>query len=217
MDDRFRVEPGGPWIEHVDGPLTVRKRCVGPLENASYLLACTRTRQGLLIDPADEADALRDLMDGFAVGAAVVTHGHADHVAAWPALVREPGLAMWAHRGDAPRLPAPADRWLSDGEHLGVGDLLVEVLHVPGHTEGSIVLGVRGGTATHLFTGDTLFPGGPGNTGGDPQRHGLLMDGLESRLFARYGDATRVHPGHGDATLLGIERPHLAEWRARGW
>lgn len=217
MEDRLHVEPGGPWREFVDGPLTIRKRSVGPLDNATYLVACTRTRTGVLIDPADEPVAIRAMLDGFAVAAAIVTHGHADHVAAWPALAHAPGLAMWAHHGDSPRLPAEADRWLTDGERFDVGDLVLEVLHVPGHTEGSIVIAVRGAATTHLFTGDTLFPGGPGNTGGDATRHAAIMDGIEDRLFASHDDATRVHPGHGDATTLGDERPRLAEWRARGW
>ena len=217
MDDRLHVAPGGPWVELVDGPLTVRKRSVGPLDNAAYLVACTRSGRGLLVDPADEAARIRTMLEGFVVDAAVVTHGHADHVAAWPTLARDPGLAMWAHPGDAARLPEPADRWLQDGQHLTVGDLVLEVVHVPGHTEGSILLAVAGGTTTHLFTGDTLFPGGPGSTGGDPVRHALIMDGLEDRVFARFDDPTRVHPGHGDSTTLGAERPRLAGWRARGW
>lgn len=217
MDDRLHVEPGGPWIELVDGPVTVRKRSVGPLDNATYLVACTRTGRGLLVDPADEPEAIRAMLAGATVEAAIVTHGHADHVGAWPALALDPGLAMWAHHGDAARLPGPADRWLADGDRLTIGDLELEVLHVPGHTEGSILLAVDGHASTHLFTGDTLFPGGPGNTGGDTQRHAAIMDGLETRVFARFDGTTRVHPGHGDATRLVTERPDLPEWRARGW
>lgn len=215
--DRLHVVPGGPWIDVEDGPLLVRKLSVSSMDNDVYVLACRSTRAALLVDPADDAPRLRQAMDGFDVVAAVVTHGHADHTRAWPALAVDPGLPMWAHAGDAALLPGPADRWLEDGERLPVGRLDVEVLHVPGHTDGSIVLAVDGHERRHLMTGDTLFPGGPGNTRGDAERHARLMDGIEGRVFARFPDPTWVHPGHGDATTLATERPRLAEWRARGW
>lgn len=209
--------PSDPWRDEVDGGLVVRSLSVSTMDNDVYVVACARTGRAVLVDPADDAPLLRRAIAGFDVLAAVVTHGHADHTRAWTALADDPGLAVWAHRGDAERLPAEADRWLEHGERIAVGDLSLEVLHVPGHTPGSIVLAVAGADRTHLFTGDTLFPGGPGSTQGDAARHTLVMDGIERELFGRFDDRTVVHPGHGRPTTLGAERPSLAEWRARGW
>jgi len=216
-DVRIHVEPGGPVREVHDGPLTVRRRSVSAMDNAVHVLVCERTRTGLVIDAADEAPAIRSMLGGVTPLAVVQTHGHWDHVRAWADLAADPGLEVWGHRGDLDLYPADPDRLLEDGDRLRVGDLEVEVIHVPGHTDGSLVLAVAGARVTWLLTGDTLFPGGPGATGGDADRHARIMDGIEQRLFARFDDATRVLPGHGDATTLGVERPRLAEWRARGW
>ena len=217
MDVRDHVEPGGPALERRDGPLLIRKRSVSEMDNDVYAVTCARTRACLIVDAADDADAIRAMVADLAPLAVVQTHGHWDHVRAWADLRDRPGVPVWGHPGDLDLYPAVPDRLLTDGERLAVGDLEVEVLHLPGHTEGSLVLAVEGATSTWLLTGDSLFPGGPGATRGDLERHRRLMDGLETRLFDRYPDATRVLPGHGDGTTLGVERPHLAEWRARGW
>jgi glyoxylase-like metal-dependent hydrolase (beta-lactamase superfamily II) len=217
MDTALHTEPGGPSIEVLDGPLRLRKRAVSDMANNVYLLACARTGQALLVDAADDAPAIRDLAVGTAPLAIVQTHGHWDHVRAWGDLAEDPGLEVWGHEGDLPLYPHAPDRLLVDGQRLAVGELVVEVLHVPGHTPGSLLLLIEGTPQPWLITGDSLFPGGPGNTFGDEAAHRLLMDGLEERVFGRLPDRTRVLPGHGDATTLGAERPHLAEWRARGW
>jgi glyoxylase-like metal-dependent hydrolase (beta-lactamase superfamily II) len=217
LDLTLHTEPGGAVLEVRDGPLVVRKRSVSEMDNNVYLLACAATGQALLVDAADDADLIRDLAVGCSPLAVVQTHGHWDHCRAWEDLVTDPGLEVWGHQGDLPLYPRAPDRLLTDGQHLAVGRLDVEVLHVPGHTHGSLLLLVEGAAGPWLFTGDSLFPGGPGNTFGDPDAHALLMDGLEQRVFARLPDTTRVLPGHGDATTLGRERPQVAEWRARGW
>jgi glyoxylase-like metal-dependent hydrolase (beta-lactamase superfamily II) len=216
-DVRDHVIPGGPAIERRDGPLLIRKRSVSAMDNNVYVVACARTGVALVIDAADDAPAIRELLAGLTPLAIVQTHGHWDHVRAWKALAAEPGLAVWGHRGDLDLYPQTPDRLLEDGELLVVGDLTVTVHHLPGHTEGSLVLAATGAAATWLLTGDTLFPGGPGRTDGDVERHRRLMDGLEQRLFDVLPDATRVLPGHGDGTTLGEERPDLGTWRARGW
>lgn len=214
------VEPDGEWIERTDAHLRVRKLSVAAMDNNVYVIGCTRTGDALLLDVAARPDRLREATDDVALVAAAQTHGHWDHVRAWDELHDEDGWEVWGHAGDAtdglfPRRP---DRLLEDGDVLQVGEVRVEVLHVPGHTPGSLLYLVDGEEYEHphLFTGDTLFPGGPGRTTSteDFQR---IMDGLETRVFDRLPDATWVYPGHGDDTTLGDERPHLSEWRARGW
>ena len=217
MDTTLHTEPSGPILEVRDGPLLLRKRSVSDMDNAIYVLACAATRQSLIVDAADDAPAIRALFHGTFPLAVVQTHGHWDHVRAWEELVTDPGLEVWGHEGDLPLYPRAPDRLLTDGQRLAVGELTIEVLHVPGHTPGSLVLLIEGTSRPWLITGDSLFPGGPGNTFGDSGAHRLLMDGLEERVFSRLPDDTVVLPGHGDATTLGTERPHLEEWRARGW
>jgi len=217
MDTRLHTGPSGSVVERHDGPLLLRKRSVSEMDNNVYLIACARSGDALLVDAADEAPLIREMAEGTRPLAVVQTHGHWDHVRAWDDLVIDPGLEVWGHEGDVALYPRTPDRLLVDGQHLAVGDLTVEVLHVPGHTPGSLLYLVQGDARPWLITGDSLFPGGPGNTFGDADAHRLLMDGLEERVFARLSDDTMVLPGHGDATTLGAERPHLGEWRARGW
>jgi glyoxylase-like metal-dependent hydrolase (beta-lactamase superfamily II) len=217
MDTALQTWPGGPAVEVRDGPLIVRKRSVSEMDNNVYLVGCSATRQALIVDAADDAPRIRALAEGTFPLAVVQTHGHWDHVRAWDELARDPGLEVWGHEGDLALYPQAPDRLLVDGQVLAIGGLEVEVLHVPGHTAGSLLLLVHGAGQPWLVTGDALFPGGPGNTFGDADAHRLLMDGLERRVFARLPDETRVLPGHGDATTLGAERPHLAKWRERGW
>jgi glyoxylase-like metal-dependent hydrolase (beta-lactamase superfamily II) len=217
MGTTLHTEPGGPPLEVRDGPLVVRKRSVSSMDNNVYLLVCAATGDALLVDAADDAAAIRELTEGTVPLAVVQTHGHWDHVRAWADLREDPGLEVWGHAGDLTLYPQAPDRLLEDGQTLAVGQLTVEVLHVPGHTPGSLLLLVHGADAPWLVTGDTLFPGGPGATFGDVTAHALLMDGIEQRVFAALPDETHVLPGHGDATTLGVERPHLEEWRARGW
>jgi glyoxylase-like metal-dependent hydrolase (beta-lactamase superfamily II) len=211
------VEADGEWAEHHDGPLLVRKLSVEEMDNNVYLLACTRTRTAVLVDAAARAERLRQAMEGFDVLAVVQTHGHWDHVRAWEDLRRDPGLPIWGHPGDAELFPGPLDRELSHHERLEVGDLEVHVLHTPGHTDGSLQYLVHGEGRAHLFTGDSLFPGGPGNTWGDEERFTQLLDGLEREVFGPLPDDTWIYPGHGDDTTIGDERSSLPEWRERGW
>lgn len=217
MTSTLHTVPGGPVVEVLDGGLLLRKRSVSDMDNNVYLLACEATGAALLVDAADDAPAIRALASGSRPLAVVQTHGHWDHVRAWGDLHDDPGLEVWGHAGDLALYPQPPDRLLTDGQMLAVGALTIEVIHLPGHTPGSLLLLVEGAEAPWLVTGDSLFPGGPGATFGDVAAHALLMDGLEERVFARLPDATRVLPGHGDATTLGAERASLPEWRARGW
>lgn len=215
MSETGHVVPGGPWLDRVDGPLLVRKLSVSTMDNNVYILADRDRGAALLVDVADDAPRLLEALEGFEVVAAVCTHGHWDHVRAWSGIAAA-GIPIWGHPADQERFPAPLDRDLVDGDVLVVGDLEVEVLHVPGHTAGSLCLLTRGRTRSYLVSGDTLFPGGHGRTETDEDHH-LIMDGLERAVFDRLDDDTLVLPGHGDDTTLGRERPELAAWRARGW
>lgn len=215
MEDPGHVEPGGPWLDRADGPLLVRKRSVSTMDNNVYVLAEVASGAALLVDVADEAPRLLEMVDGFDVVAAVQTHGHWDHVRAWDG-VAAAGIEVWGHPGDAALFPHPVHRELAGGEVLAVGGLEVEVLHLPGHTAGSLCFLVRGATRSYLLSGDTLFPGGHGRTETDEDHH-RIMDGLEAQVFARLDDDTLVLPGHGDDTTIGRERPYLGAWRERGW
>ncbi len=219
MTERYtgHVEPDGPWQERTDGDVSVRKLSVEAMDNNVYIVACARTGAALLIDCAARPDRLAEAVVDRQPIAAVQTHGHWDHVRAWDDVRDRLGLEVWGHDGDAALFPRPVDANLTDGQRIQVGDIEVEVIHLPGHTEGSLLYLVHGEERPHLFSGDTLFPGGPGNTFGSAENHRRIMDGLESRVFGRLPDETWVYPGHGDDTTLGAERPHLAEWRDRGW
>lgn len=211
------VVADGPPIERLDGAVRVRKFSVEAMDNNVYVIACSRTGQALVVDAAARADRIRELTADVEVLAVVQTHGHWDHVRAWGDLRADPGWPIWGHRGDAEIFPVACDRWLEDGDRLAVGDLTVHVLHTPGHTAGGLQFRVEGAARPHLFTGDSLFPGGPGNTWGDAAKFSQLMDGLESRVFGALPDATWVYPGHGDDTTIGQQRPSLSAWRSRGW
>jgi glyoxylase-like metal-dependent hydrolase (beta-lactamase superfamily II) len=211
---------GAPDTRELPG-LTITKVAVGPLDNNAYLLRCTATGELLLIDAANDADTLLKLVGDTRLATIATTHRHWDHWAALRAVQEATGAATAAHHADAGELPVPVTRLVSNGDTIGVGDAGLSVIHLRGHTPGSIALCYDAGGALadtpHLFTGDSLFPGGPGNTEGDPQRFGELMSDLEERVFGQLPDGTWVYPGHGRDTTLGTERPQLAEWRARGW
>ena len=215
------VKVGGqPATREIDG-LTVTKIAVGPMDNNAYLLRDTGTGQAILIDAANEAGRLIELIGDTPVSAIVTTHQHGDHWQALAEVHKHTGADTVAHPADADGLPVPVSRAVAHGEVLTFGDAAVSFIHLRGHTPGSVaVLYDAGGalaSAPHLFTGDSLFPGGPGNTQGGAKRFSQLMDDLEERVFAPLPDPTWVYPGHGKDTTLGTERPHLGEWRSRGW
>ncbi len=213
------VEPGGPAdVRELPG-LVISKVAVSEMANNAYLLRDTATGEALLIDAAAEPEALRALIGDADVRTVVTTHGHGDHHRALPEIVEATGAVTVAHAADAGDLPVPVQRTVGHGDTLTVGAQTLEVVHLRGHTPGSIALVWRGpeGAGVHVFTGDSLFPGGVGNTQTDPQRFASLIDDVEERLFGTLPDETWVYPGHGKDTTIGAERPHLAEWRERGW
>jgi glyoxylase-like metal-dependent hydrolase (beta-lactamase superfamily II) len=229
------VTPGGPSAVRELDEVVIRKASVGATDNNAYLLTCRASRSQLLVDAADDPDRLLELIREGSGGArldlVVTTHRHPDHHRALESVVAVTGAPTAAGADDVAGIPVPTRRRLRHGDVLAVGHLTLEVIALRGHTEGSIALvykeparvdgSPRGADAVpgrvHLFTGDSLFPGGVGNTQGDPARFGRLLDDVVTRVFDRFDDSTWVYPGHGADTTLGAERPHLEEWRARGW
>ncbi len=211
------VHPGGPPDVRALETLTISKVSVGPMDNNAYLLRCPVTGDGLLVDAANEPGRLLDLIGDIPVRTIVTTHRHGDHWQALAEVATATGAQLVAHPLDAPELPVSVDRTVEHGDPVPVGRSTLTVIHLRGHTPGSIALRFdEPGAHPHLFTGDSLFPGGPGKTAG-PEEFTSLMDDLERRVFEPLPDRTWVYPGHGNDTTLGAERPHLGEWRSRGW
>ena len=198
---------------YADARVAVHSVVVGPVDNNVYIVRCQRTGEGLLIDAANEHELLLDLCRQFGVTSVVETHGHWDHIGA-VAAVREAGIPVSVTASDASMLPS-YDLLLDDDVDLAVGDLRIRTIWTPGHTPGSICFALT--DTPLLFTGDTLFPGGPGNTFGNAEDFTTILRSIDERLFTPFSAATVDLPGHGAATTLGAERPHLDEWAARGW
>ncbi|MEP6598027.1 MAG: MBL fold metallo-hydrolase [Actinomycetota bacterium] len=221
MSDEYtgEVYVGGPLdVRRLPG-LVIAKLAVGRMSNNAYLLRCTTTGEGLLIDAADEAPRLAELVryEGPAVSAILTTHRHADHWQALAATAADAEAAVYAGGEDADDLPVAVDERLHHGDTITVGDLSLEVIALRGHTPGSVAALYRDpGGCAHLFTGDSLFPGGVGRTWA-PEDFTSLIDDVEQRIFAVLPDDTWFYPGHGDDSTLGAERPSLPEWRARGY
>lgn len=212
------VVVGGPADVREAGGLRITKVATNPFENNCYLLRCAATGETLLVDAAGDAPVLLGLLGQDPLVAVVETHGHWDHVQALADVTAATGAPVLAHPADAPDLPVPADRLVEDGDVVQVGECALRVIHLEGHTPGSLALLWEGDPERpHLFSGDSLFPGGPGNTEKDATRFGMLMDDLERKVFGPLPDETWVYPGHGKDTTLGAERPSVPEWRARGW
>lgn len=178
--------------------------------NNVYVLECPETHDAFIVDGCFEPETILEETAGANVVAILQTHGHTDHVQALPALVERLRVPVYAHPGDD--YPVPVDRELTDGMLLDLGRRQVKVLHTPGHTPG----GVCFHHGRHLVSGDTLFPGGPGNTWGDAAAFAQIIESIERKLFV-LPDDTSVYPGHGDDTTIGAERPSLQEWKDRGW
>ncbi|MFB8228611.1 MBL fold metallo-hydrolase [Cellulosimicrobium sp. NPDC055967] len=213
----------------------VRKLAVGPLANDVYLLTCRRTGAQVLIDAADAPDdvlaLVREGSPTARLDVVVTTHRHLDHLRALASIVAVTGAATAVGAPDADAVAAAAGvhvvRRLRHGDVVRAGDVVLDVVALRGHTPGSVALAYREPTEVHepeavagrvhLFTGDSLFPGGVGSTGRDPERFERLLADVTERVFDRYDDATWVYPGHGADTTLGAERPHLDAWRERGW
>jgi glyoxylase-like metal-dependent hydrolase (beta-lactamase superfamily II) len=210
------VTVGGPPDSRELPGLSVTKLAVGPMDNNAYLLRDLRTGEALLIDAAAEADRLIELIGDTPVVRIVTTHRHADHWQALAEVQAATGAAVAAHPIDAEEIPVTVTEPVEHGDTVRAGDVELTVIHLRGHTPGSIALRYDAAAEPHLFTGDSLFPGGPGKTTSTADFTSLMND-LEQRVFDQLPDPTWVYPGHGNDTTLGAERPHIPEWRARGW
>jgi glyoxylase-like metal-dependent hydrolase (beta-lactamase superfamily II) len=212
-----KVKPGGrPDVRELP-QLTITKFSVSEMDNNVYLLRCQRTDEQVLIDAADDAARILQVVGSDGLRRVVTTHQHWDHHRALPQVVEATGAETVAGAEDADELPVTVDVRVGDGDRIAVGDCELEVIHLVGHTPGSIALLYDDPDGTpHLFTGDSLFPGGVGRTT-NPEDFTSLIGDLEQKVFGRLPDETWFYPGHGNDSTLGDERPHLGEWRERGW
>jgi glyoxylase-like metal-dependent hydrolase (beta-lactamase superfamily II) len=214
------VEVGGPTHTRTLEHLVIRKIAVSEMSNNAYLLTCRGTGEQLLIDAADDPSRLTALVrEGTgSLEHLVTTHQHWDHVRALGEMVDAFHPRTYAGADDADALPVRPDVRLVQGDVVTVGRCLLDVVHLRGHTPGSVALAYADPNGhTHLFTGDSLFPGGVGNTKNPGQSFESLIADISDRVFDVYDDQTWVYPGHGGDTTLGAERPHLTQWRDRGW
>ncbi len=212
-----KVRPGGPVETRELTDLMVTKLAVSEMANNVYLLRCRHTDEQLLVDAADDAPRILGVVGDAGLVRVATTHHHWDHHRALAEVIEATGAETLAGEDDAAGLPVPVDRTVGDGDTIAVGRSELRVIHLRGHTPGSIALLYDDPTGTpHLFTGDSLFPGGPGRTTAEAD-FTSLMDDLETKVFAELPDETWFYPGHGDDSTLGAQRPHLAQWRDRGW
>ncbi len=202
-----------PTLHYRDARADIHKVVVGDYVNNVFIVQCRQTGDAMLIDAANEHDRLLELATNLGVRHVVETHGHHDHIGAVTAM-RDAGYDVWVHPDDAHMLPS-YDQFIHHDDRIEVGRLRLRAIHNPGHTAGSLSFALEGSPV--LFSGDTLFPGGPGAThfpGGDFE---AIIDSIDRLMFAPFDGDTIVMPGHGDDTTIGQERPHLQEWVDRGW
>jgi glyoxylase-like metal-dependent hydrolase (beta-lactamase superfamily II) len=213
------VAADGPSDQRTLARLSIRKTSVGAMANNVYLLTCLRSGKQLLIDAADDPARIMSLLDEGTGGLDVIvtTHQHWDHHRALAQVTASTNAMTAAGDADADALPVVPSRRLVHGDTLAFGDITLGILHLRGHTPGSVALVYDDPQGhAHIWTGDSLFPGGPGRTT-TGQDFTSLMNDLEDRIFGSFADDTWIYPGHGPDTTLGAERPHLNEWRERGW
>ena len=217
MSYHGKVRPGGPSDVRELAELIITKMSVGDFDNNAYLLRCRRTDEQVLIDAAAEPTRLMQLVGDDGLARVVTTHQHGDHWGALADIVKATDAETVAGAEDASGIPVPTDVAVVEGDIVKVGEASLEVIHLAGHTPGSIALLYDDPAGTpHLFTGDSLFPGGPGRTTGGDDFDSLMND-LQRKVFDRLPDETWFYPGHGNDSTLGAERSSIPEWLARGW
>ncbi len=192
--------------------MRVDKLVVGPFENNVFVIRCKRTGEAALVDAANEHELLLEVSRATGVRRVLTTHGHWDHIQAVTAM-RDAGIDVGIAEADAAMLPS-YDFTIPDDAVIEVGALRLHTIHTPGHTPGSTCFRLEGHPI--VFSGDTLFPGGPGNTSFENASFEDIIASIDRRLLTLPSE-TLVLPGHGLDTTVGTERPHLDEWVERGW
>jgi glyoxylase-like metal-dependent hydrolase (beta-lactamase superfamily II) len=217
MNYSGKVHVGGrPDVRELPD-VVITKASVGPMDNNAYLLRCRHTDEQVLIDAANDPKTLLGLVGDSGLARVITTHRHGDHWQALAAIVEATGAITAAGADDAAGIPVPTDEPVADGDRIRVGRSELQVIHLVGHTPGSIALLYDDPEGTpHLFTGDSLFPGGPGRTTGSDDFDSLMHD-LQTKVFDRLPDETWFYPGHGDDSTLGTERASIPGWLARRW
>ncbi|MGH9291470.1 MAG: MBL fold metallo-hydrolase [Acidimicrobiales bacterium] len=200
-------------MHYEDSQVEIHEVVVGPLDNNVYVVRCKATGDAVLVDATNEHEQLLELCRSLGVRQVIETHGHWDHIQAVPQL-RDAGYEVAVTAADAGMLPS-YDLLMEDESVIEVGRLRLHTILTPGHTPGSMCFRIDGSPV--LLSGDTLFPGGAGNTKTELGDFEQIISSIDRRLFALLGDETIVMPGHGKDTTIGAERPHLDEWVARGW
>ncbi|MBI2172059.1 MAG: MBL fold metallo-hydrolase [Chloroflexi bacterium] len=196
-------------MRHVSGEAIIHKVPMGSYGNNGYLVVCPRTNESIIIDTPAEPEKLLAIAKDTTVKCILITHTHQDHLLGFEAIRSALSALVGVHPTEASNLPSPPDFHLLDGDTITIGTVGVKVIHTPGHTSGSLCF-LSGG---HLFTGDTLFPGGPGNTR-TPKDLKQILGSITQRLLA-LPENTVVYPGHGNNTTVGDAQVEYAIFASR--
>jgi hydroxyacylglutathione hydrolase len=194
---------------YLDGNVKIKKLIIPPYSNNCYIIACPTSGEAVIIDTPGAAVRILRESEDVQIRYIIITHTHSDHLGAFSELRKTLGVPALVHSAEAAKLPFPADSLLIGGETINFGPLNLDVLHTPGHSPGSICLCTSG----HLFSGDTIFPGGPGNTPNNKAFRQIVKSITQNLFTLPYN--TKVHPGHGPATTIGKEKQNYASFAKR--
>ena len=196
-------------VHFEDSSVVIHKLKCGPYDNNAYLVVCPETRESIVIDAPADPGSLIEAARTTTVKAVVITHSHSDHILGLAEVRSALGAPVGIGEPDAGALDASPDFLLRDGEEVRAGTVGLRAISTPGHTPGSTCLAF----GDHLFTGDTLFPGGPGRTR-TPENLAQILGSITTKLLV-LPDDTAVYAGHGDDTTIGQAKREHAEFASR--